>query len=128
MHLHGHDFLIVGQSPARTNPLAPGQTLTPYNDATDRASLTVTNPTRRDSTVLPAWGWLIVAFNTNNPGAWLFHCHVSWHAGEGLSIQYLERLGDIPGAMPLSSVTPNCNTWRAFYPANAPFKQHDSGI
>jgi hypothetical protein len=107
--------------------MAPGQTLRAYNDATDRSSLNANNPTRRDTTMLPAWGWLVVAFKTDNPGAWLFHCHMAWHVGQGLSIQYLEQLGNIPGSMNLASLTPNCNAWRTYYPTS-PFKQHDSGI
>jgi FtsP/CotA-like multicopper oxidase with cupredoxin domain len=44
----------------------------------DGPTLKGNNPTRRDTTMLPAWGWVVVAFKTGNPGAWLFHCHVAW--------------------------------------------------
>lgn len=30
------------------------------------------NPVRRDVTMLPAAGWLLLAFKTDNPGAWLY--------------------------------------------------------
>jgi Multicopper oxidase len=120
--------LILGQSASLANPLAPGQSPRPYNDATDRSSLNGNNPTRRDTTMLPAYGWLVVAFKTNNPGAWLFHCHVAWHVGQGLSIQYLEQLANIPSAMDLGVLTSNCNAWNSYYPANDPFQQADSGI
>ena len=79
VHLHGHDVLILGASPALANPLAPGQRLRVYNPAVDGPALKGANPTRRDTTMLPAWGWLAVAFQTGNPGAWLFHCHVAWY-------------------------------------------------
>ncbi len=26
--------------------------------------------------MLPAGGWLVIAFPTDNPGAWLLHCHI----------------------------------------------------
>jgi FtsP/CotA-like multicopper oxidase with cupredoxin domain len=26
--------------------------------------------------MLPPGGWLVIAFQTNNPGAWLMHCHI----------------------------------------------------
>lgn len=31
------------------------------------------NPPRRDTAMLPAGGWLVFAFETNNPGAWIMH-------------------------------------------------------
>ncbi|KAH8912965.1 Cu-oxidase-domain-containing protein [Coniochaeta sp. PMI_546] len=124
----GHDILILGASPALANPIAPGNTLRAYNPATDKAKLVGTNPTRRDSTMLPAWGWLVVAFMTNNPGTWLFHCHVAWHVSQGLSVQFLEQLSSIPTAVNLNDITANCNNWRAYYPAHDPFWQEDSGI
>ena len=85
------------------------------------------NPVRRDATMLPSFGWLVVAFETNNPGSWLFHCHIAWHASQGLSAQFLERADEIPKAMNLGAVTDNCNNWRAYFPTD-PFQQTDSGI
>ncbi|KAH8900905.1 hypothetical protein GQ53DRAFT_132912 [Thozetella sp. PMI_491] len=128
VHLHGHDFLVLGASPALANPIPPTNKLRPYNPATDAASLKGNNPTRRDTTVLPAWGWLVVAYTTNNPGAWLFHCHVAWHVSQGLSIQFLEQLSAIPSAVNLNDLQPNCNNWAAYFPSQDPFHQEDSGI
>jgi FtsP/CotA-like multicopper oxidase with cupredoxin domain len=126
MHLHGHDFLILGQSPPVADPLAaPGPV--PFNPATDTGKLRFNNPARRDATMLPAWGWLVVAFKTDNPGAWLFHCHIAWHASQGLSVQFLERMGEIPKAMDLGVLEPNCKAWTDFY-GSSPFKKFDSGL
>ena len=64
MHLHGHDFYILGEGDG---------------DFTDVgiSALNFDNPTRRDTHMLNPGGWLVVAFPTDNPGAWLFHCHIS---------------------------------------------------
>lgn len=78
VHLHGHDILILGASPALASPINPANRLRPYNPSVDGPTLKGNNPTRRDTTMLPAWGWLAVAFRTNNPGAWLMHCHIAW--------------------------------------------------
>lgn len=126
LHLHGHDFLILGSSPALASPFAPNQRL--FDPSTDTASLNLSNPRRRDVTMLASQGWLALAFQTDNPGAWLFHCHVAWHVSSGLGVQYLERVQDIPGAMNLNAITPNCNNWNNYYPAHDPFSQYDSGI
>jgi FtsP/CotA-like multicopper oxidase with cupredoxin domain len=126
MHLHGHDFLILGRSPAVAQPLSlPGPRR--FNPATDTATLDFTNPTRRDTTMLPGNGWLVVAFRSDNPGAWLFHCHIAWHVSQGLSIQFLERVQDIPRTVPLGAIEPICSLWTAYYNAS-PFKQFDSGL
>lgn len=64
IHLHGHDFFILGQNSSDTFT----------NNSI--SSLTFNNPPRRDVAFLPAGGWLVIAFPTDNPGAWLMHCHI----------------------------------------------------
>lgn len=61
LHLHGHDFYVLGaqENSVYTNALS-GQ-------------LNFENPPRRDTAMLPAGGWLVLAFETNNPGAWIMH-------------------------------------------------------
>lgn len=125
MHLHGHDFLVLGKSPALASPFTGSPR--PFTNA-DISSLQTNNPTRRDVSMLPAFGWLVVAFKTDNPGAWLFHCHIAWHVSAGLSVQFLERVNDIPHAMPLSSIEPNCNNWRAYEPSDPFLPKTDSGL
>ncbi|KAK4186311.1 putative laccase precursor [Podospora australis] len=128
VHLHGHDILILGASPALASPINPANRLRPYNPSVDGPNLRGTNPTRRDTTMLPAWGWLVLAYRTNNPGAWLMHCHIAWHVSQGFSVQFLEQLSAIPSTMNLNELTGNCNNWDGYYPANAQFLQDDSGI
>jgi len=128
MHLHGHDFLILGQSASLANPLSNTSAPAPFNPATDSASLNFNNPTRRDSTMLPGFGWLVVAFRSDNPGSWLFHCHIAWHVSQGLSVQFLERVNDIPSSMDLNVLNENCANWRNYFPSRDPFKQVDSGL
>jgi hypothetical protein len=126
MHLHGHDFLVLGKSPALANPFAGSPR--PFNPATDTAGLQTNNPVRRDVTMLPGFGWLVVAFKTDNPGAWLFHCHIAWHVSQGLSVQFLERRSEIAGAMNLNDITPNCNAWKAYAPSDPFLPKQDSGL
>jgi hypothetical protein len=121
----GHDFLILGRSPAVANPFAIP--VRRYNDATDRATLNFNNPTRRDTTMLPGNGWVVVAFQTDNPGAWLFHCHIAWHVSQGLSVQFLERVQEIPGTVAIGEIEPVCEQWTTYY-STSPHKQFDSGL
>jgi hypothetical protein len=62
VHLHGHDFYVLGKGTGVWNG--------------DKSSLQFVNPPRRDTSVLPAGGYLVLAFPADNPGVWLMHCHI----------------------------------------------------
>ena len=81
MHLHGHDFALLAQS---SDPY-PGS-LAQIND-----TLQTKNPPRRDVVLLPQGGYIVIAFKADNPGPWLLHCHIAWHASSGLAFQILEN-------------------------------------
>lgn len=78
--------------------------------------------------MLPAWGWLVVAYVTNNPGAWLFHCHNVWHVSQGLSVQFLEQENVILQDVDQTSLDEVCDAWNAYYPSKDPYRKEDSGI
>jgi len=127
MHLHGHDFLVLGRSP----DVAPGsnQKFT-FDPAVDLPRLHGTNPVRRDVTILPANGWLLLAFKTDNPGAWLFHCHIAWHVSGGLSVAFLERAAELRTQIPQADkddFNRVCGAWRSYFPTD-PFPKVDSGL
>ncbi|KAE9571468.1 Laccase [Colletotrichum fructicola] len=124
MHLHGHDFYILGHSEPASSGRGDGVR---FNAQSDTSKLNFKNPTRRDVTQLPGRGWLVVAFKSDNPGAWLFHCHIAWHVSQGLSVQFLERSNDIASTMKISDIDQTCDSW-GDYSANAPFQQTDSGL
>ena len=88
------------------------------------------NPPRRDVALLPAGGYLIIAFKADNPGSWLLHCHIAWHASSGLALQIIEREADIS-----DTITPDrmgetkrvCGKWNKWL-ADHHLEQDDSGI
>ncbi|KAK0612088.1 laccase [Immersiella caudata] len=126
-HLHGHDFVVLGRSPDAT---PASQTRYVFQEAIDKWRLNGANPIRRDVAMLPAKGWLLIAFKTNNPGAWLMHCHIAWHVSHGLSVDFLERVQDFRNGLSASDkagFTNNCNAWRTWW-ATAPFPKIDSGL
>lgn len=81
--------------------------------------------------MLPGFGWLVVAFETNNPGAWLFHCHIVWHASQGLSVQFLERETELTGVKSAGvlakELAQTCPKWREYGRSN-PWPKVDSGV
>jgi len=80
-HLHGHKFQVVWLSQDTTsndttvNPL--------FND-------TQPNPVRRDTLMIPGGGAALLRFRADNPGVWLFHCHIEWHLEAGLAATFVE--------------------------------------
>lgn len=121
IHLHGHDFFVVGQGSGT------------YDEPS--ANLNWNNPVRRDTATLPAGGWLAIAFASNNPGAWLMvsgesyppiyrgleltycsllqHCHIAWHIGEGLGMQYVEQPNQV--VFPdKDAFAKTCNNYKAY--------------
>ena len=118
IHLHGHDFFVLGQGVGQFS-------------STGGSTLNYDNPIRRDTAMLPAGGWLAVAFKTDNPGAWLMHCHIAWHVSEGMAVQFLESADQISGIDPAaSSFTDTCAGWNSYYPAHSAYLRDadDSGV
>ena len=73
IHLHGHDFYILAQAASAK-----------YDSG---VKLNLDNPPRRDVATLPASGYLVIAFYTDNPGTWLVSnksfsiCELHSHSG-----------------------------------------------
>ncbi|KAI9702704.1 MAG: hypothetical protein M1820_006088 [Bogoriella megaspora] len=114
LHLHGHDFWVLGSKAGAT-----------FDASTDTDSLNFTNPPRRDVTFLPAGGWTIMAFYSDNPGAWLMHCHIAFHVSAGLAMQFVESNSTIPA--PDAAWHQTCDEWNDYY-EDAEYKQTDSGL
>lgn len=113
IHLHGHDFYILAQD-------------TGTYDA-DTTTLSLTNPPRRDVAMLPASGYLVIAWYTDNPGAWLLHCHIGWHTEEGFALQLVEQLDVIETYQDSDTINSTCIAWSAYATTDS-IVQDDSGV
>ncbi|GAA6030923.1 hypothetical protein JCM8097_008938 [Rhodosporidiobolus ruineniae] len=85
-HLHGHTFQITRLS---TDVTSDDPTVNPPH------TLGAANPMRRDTIIVPAGGAVNLAWRSDNPGAWIFHCHIQWHMEAGLAVVFME---DVDGA------------------------------
>ncbi|KAL1902357.1 ferroxidase fet3 [Sporothrix stenoceras] len=95
-HLHGHNFQVIQREP----PLGPE--FNSYldgdpigydpNNHTDFPPI----PIRRDVIVLPPQGFVVLRFVADNPGVWVFHCHIDWHLASGLAMTFVEAPELIP--------------------------------
>lgn len=120
IHLHGHDFVVLAQGKGEFS-----------KDVVPKLN----NPARRDVVNCPIEGYVWIAFQVNNPGAWLMHCHIAWHASAGLSLQFVEQRNRVKGLMEaagaLRDLDQRCNEWIEHYSTvNIPkgVLQDDSGI
>ncbi|KAF1840066.1 multicopper oxidase [Cucurbitaria berberidis CBS 394.84] len=112
IHLHGHDFYVLAQDSGTYSSSTP---------------LNLSNPPRRDTAMLPGSGYLVLAFETDNPGAWLMHCHIGWHTSEGFALQFIERYDEVAAITNATALNNNCNNWSTFQTSNS-IEQEDSGI
>jgi hypothetical protein len=113
IHLHGHDFFILAQEEGTYSA--------------DSVTLNLDNPPRRDVAMLPASGYLVLGWETDNPGVWLMHCHIGWHTSEGFALQFVERFDEISDTIDSTSISDTCSTWATYQEAND-IEQEDSGI
>ncbi|KAK7059678.1 Fet3 protein [Favolaschia claudopus] len=78
-HIHGHKFQIVSRSSDYTS-----------DDPSVITMANQTNPIRRDTVQIESMGSATLRVVMDNPGAWLFHCHIDWHYSVGLAIVIAE--------------------------------------
>ncbi|KAH7407626.1 Cupredoxin [Cadophora sp. MPI-SDFR-AT-0126] len=113
IHLHGHDFFVIAQGTGT------------YDSST--VTLTTDNPPRRDTAMLPASGYLVIAFETDNPGAWLMHCHIGWHTSEGFALQLVERIDEITALTDYDTLNSTCTAWDTYVDESGVVSE-DSGV
>ncbi|KIJ51820.1 multicopper oxidase [Sphaerobolus stellatus SS14] len=87
-HLHGHKFQIVYKSYDITSDDPSVNPPPPSN--TSNAGIAFPNPIRRDTVQMPSMGVAYLRLRADNPGAWLFHCHIEWHLDAGLAVSFIE--------------------------------------
>ncbi len=85
---------------------------------------------RRDTLVVKPNGFFVVRFVADNPGIWLFHCHIEWHFASGLTATMVEdvatlqkimtipqqhldncKAGNVPTAAMRLATRRTCSTW-----------------
>ncbi|EWZ79220.1 hypothetical protein FOCG_18256 [Fusarium oxysporum f. sp. radicis-lycopersici 26381] len=88
MHLHGHKFWVLGS----------GEGSFPYTKVTDAPAdlINLQDPPYRDTMGLPSQGWAAIRYVTDNPGTWMFHCHLQWHIAVGMAMVLVEGGDQLP--------------------------------
>ncbi|GER30479.1 laccase [Striga asiatica] len=81
IHLHGYHFFVVGQGFGNFDP------------ERDTGGFNLEDPPVRNTIDVPVGGWAVIRFVADNPGVWLFHCHIDSHLSWGLGMAFLVENG-----------------------------------
>ncbi|KAI0234761.1 Dihydrogeodin oxidase [Lamellibrachia satsuma] len=136
IHMHGHNFAVLAMGYPTFNSTT-GRYVSPNNDIDcinrlcskaawrngREPALNLVNPPVRDVVIVPAGGYVVIRFRSNNPGFWLFHCHLEMHTMEGMAVVLREAVDRIP-RLPRNFPTCNVFDWTAeeyeYYQTPAP--------
>ncbi|XP_078664411.1 uncharacterized protein LOC144907345 isoform X1 [Branchiostoma floridae x Branchiostoma belcheri] len=122
VHIHGHAFYVLAMGYPSYNKTT-GHYIQPNSDVKcknelctdatwrDRPPLlNLMNPPLKDTVLVPANGYTVVRFRSDNPGHWFLHCHNDQHMNEGMAL-VLQEAADRHPAPPRGF--PRCGdfTW-----------------
>ncbi|EGO55032.1 hypothetical protein NEUTE1DRAFT_47815 [Neurospora tetrasperma FGSC 2508] len=121
MHWHGSDVVLLAQSEQ------------PFDPATSMDTWNYENPPRRDTIMAPAGGYVAVAFKPDNPGVWLVHCHIAWHASAGLALQMVIDDGkglveNMLAGERMKRLEGGCEEWKADLGKVVDYEKEESGV
>jgi FtsP/CotA-like multicopper oxidase with cupredoxin domain len=94
-HLHGYtlDFVKVGHIDLSNLPSSgfdacgysmPNASTVDWETILDPIDKPQSVLTVGDSFTVPNSGYVVFRFKADNPGPWMFHCHVNWHMMQGM--------------------------------------------
>lgn len=104
VHLHGHSFHVVAtgygtydedsgkiESSSRDLECMNGSNnnfcVKPQWRNESELNFTIDNKTvRKDTVIVPAGGYVVMHFISDNPGFWFLHCHIEPHQLEGMAL------------------------------------------
>ncbi|KAF7815509.1 L-ascorbate oxidase-like [Senna tora] len=83
-HLHGHDFWVLAYGDGK------------FKDG-DEKLFNLENPPLKNSVVVFPYSWTAIRFRADNPGVWLFHCHMEPHFHTGMGVVFAEGVQYVKG-------------------------------
>ncbi|KAJ5948165.1 multicopper oxidase-domain-containing protein [Penicillium verhagenii] len=118
-HMHGHHFYVMtvqtaGYGWGSYNPFEdafpPGLAPDRNSETNERLEIGTIRPNTdefypynlsrvalRDTVYIPRRSYAVLRFRADNPGVWLFHCHMLWHVATGMAM-LIDVQGDSAGA------------------------------
>ncbi|XP_071552514.1 uncharacterized protein [Panulirus ornatus] len=105
-HLHGYSFDVVAMG--RLGDHTSAEEVAAL-DAAGGIPRKLENPVKKDTVTIPDGGYTIIRFTANNPGWWLLHCHLVFHAELGMAA--LLHVGEPQDLPPLPKGFPTCGSY-----------------
>uniref|UniRef100_A0A1B6FJ43 Laccase n=1 Tax=Cuerna arida TaxID=1464854 RepID=A0A1B6FJ43_9HEMI len=105
-HLHGHPFRVVGMD--RLGQSVDIETVKALDKA-NKLVRNLTNPAIKDTVTVPDGGYTILRVHASNPGYWLFHCHIEFHAEVGMALIF--KVGEHSDFPPVPTGFPRCGDY-----------------
>ena len=116
MHLHGHNFNVLAEGVGQWDGKVEHIRNTQRRDVQILQGGTAANP-----------GYLVIQYNTDNPGVWPIHCHIAWHVSAGLYANLMEQPDKIKRRRLPWSVMQTCKDWGEYSGENV-VEEIDSGL
>ncbi|CAL4125286.1 unnamed protein product, partial [Meganyctiphanes norvegica] len=105
-HLHGHSFRVLAMG-----RLGEETTLKKIQEMDRRGEIerNFNHPPRKDTVTVPDGGYTVIRFIADNPGYWLFHCHISFHVEVGMGLIF--HVGEQHHLPKVPDNFPQCGPW-----------------
>ncbi|KAK2575713.1 hypothetical protein KPH14_012102 [Odynerus spinipes] len=106
-HIHGYQFRVVAMERLGTNVTVDE---VKSLDAAGLIHRKLDRAPLKDTVTVPDGGYTVLRFYADNPGYWLFHCHIEFHAEIGMSLIF--KVGDHEDMQPIPRNFPRCGDWK----------------
>lgn len=63
----------------------------------------------KDTVTVPDGGYTVIRFVANNPGFWIFHCHIEFHVEVGMALVF--KVGNYDQMPQLPRNFPDCSSF-----------------
>ncbi|XP_034099549.2 uncharacterized protein LOC117564761 [Drosophila albomicans] len=105
-HLHGNAFRVIGLERLGENVTIE---MVKQLDQFKLLKRNFENPPVKDTVTVPDGGYTIIRFEAYNPGYWLFHCHIEFHAEIGMALVF--KVGNNDEMQPIPRNFPTCGDY-----------------
>ncbi|XP_019874659.2 uncharacterized protein LOC109602679 [Aethina tumida] len=106
LHLHGYAFRVVAME-----RLGENTTVAEIKDRDARGLIkrNLLDAPLKDTVTVPDGGYTIVRFVANNPGYWIFHCHIEFHVELGMALIF--KVGEHDDMLPVPKNFQKCGDY-----------------
>ncbi|XP_066583904.1 uncharacterized protein [Prorops nasuta] len=105
-HLHGYQFRVIAMERLGRNVTVDE---IKRLDAKGMIKRKLNRAPLKDTVTVPDGGYTIIRFHADNPGYWLFHCHIEFHAEIGMSLVF--KVGDHEEMVAVPRNFPKCGDY-----------------